>query len=71
MKENEEENIFPSWAHTIALGGVLVGVWLGWSGYFIPLIMGFGLGSVILTLWISRRLHVTDQEGQPLNFALV
>ena len=71
MKENEEENIFPSWTHTVVLGIVLMGVWFGWSGYFIPLIMAFGVGSVLLTLWISRLLHVVDQEGQPLNFSLV
>ena len=46
---------------------VLTGVWLGWSGIYLPMILGFGVLSLFLTFWISRWLGAIDDEGQPIN----
>jgi multicomponent Na+:H+ antiporter subunit E len=43
--------------------------WLLLSGMFVPLILGFGLLSVALVVWLSRRMDVIDRESYP--FALV
>ena len=61
----------PSMGHMFGLSFVLVLIWLGWSGYFIPMIMGFGVVSILLTVWVSKRLHVVDDEGQPVNAKLI
>ena len=50
---------------------VLTGVWLGWSGIYLPMILGFGVLSLVLTIWISKRLGAIDDEGQPLNAKLI
>ena len=67
MEDKNNQGESGSIMHTVLLGGVLCGVWLVWSGYYLPLIMSFGLGSVLLTLWVSKRLNVIGDEGQPLN----
>ncbi len=46
-------------------------VWLGWSGHFEPLLLGFGVFSIALTVWLSQRLQSIDSEGQPLKFNLL
>ena len=61
----------PSLGHMLGLALVLVLVWLGWSGYFLPLILTFGVISISLTVWVSRRLQVVDVEGQPINGKLL
>ena len=71
MEEENQEETLSSKTHTILLGCVLGGVWLLWSGYYLPLIISFGVGSVLLTLWISKRLNVIDEEAQPLQPALI
>ena len=56
--------------HTISLGAVLAGLWMLLSGYFEPLMLGFGLVSIIFTLWISHRMDVIDNEGHPVHLAV-
>ncbi|MFH0944851.1 MAG: Na+/H+ antiporter subunit E [Planctomycetota bacterium] len=51
----------------LALLLFLVGVWLLWSGYFVPLIISFGVGSALLVVWLCGRLKISDQEGAPLH----
>ena len=53
--------------HMVGLLIVLTGVWLGWSGIYLPMILGFGVLSLFLTVWISKRLGAIDDEGQPIN----
>ena len=59
--------------HAILLFFLLCVVWYFWSGKTgietkgERLILYFGLGSVLTTLWVSKRLQVVDEEGQPLN----
>ena len=58
-------------AHVVGLAAMLVGVWIAWSGHFEPLLLAFGAGSVFLTIWMSHRMKVIDDEGQPLNHRLL
>ncbi len=52
--------------HTISLSLVLYGLWLLLSGHFEPLLLGLGVLSCVLVVWVSHRMDVVDQEGQPL-----
>lgn len=48
-------------------GFALAALWLLLSGYFDnPLLLGFGLASVILCLALGRRAGVIDAEGSPI-----
>lgn len=55
----------------IATAAVLALVWVLWSGHFEPLIVGFGIASVLLTIFIASRLKVIDEEGEPMGIFLV
>ncbi|WP_395341579.1 Na+/H+ antiporter subunit E [Ningiella sp. W23] len=46
----------------IRLAIILVIVWLLLSGMFEPLMLGFGLFSVIFAMWLTSRMHKIDQE---------
>ena len=56
--------------HTISLGTVMAVLWMLLSGYFDPLMLGFGVISVIITLWIAHRMDVVDHEGHPIHLAV-
>jgi multicomponent Na+:H+ antiporter subunit E len=53
--------------HLILLSILLGIVWMAWSGHTEPLLLGFGFGSLVITIWVSKRLSVIDEEGQPTN----
>lgn len=53
--------------HSISLGLFLAVIWLLLSGHYQPLILGFGVASIILVLLIAHRMDVVDHEGQPLQ----
>lgn len=53
--------------HTLGLAVVLVAIWLANSGIYTPLILGLGVVSVILVLWIVHRMDVVDHESIPLH----
>lgn len=55
--------------HALSLGLVLALLWWLMSGYFVFLLLGLGVLSVIGTLLISRRMDVIDHEGQPLHLS--
>ena len=44
--------------------------WLALSGHFEPLIIGFGLFSCVLVLWLAHRMDVADHEGHPIHLGL-
>jgi multicomponent Na+:H+ antiporter subunit E len=50
-----------------SLGIFLAGIWLLLSGHYTPLILAFGAGSVVLVVWIARRMDVIDNEGHPVH----
>jgi multicomponent Na+:H+ antiporter subunit E len=50
--------------------GVLLFVfWFLLSGYFEPLLLGLGLASVILTIFLTKRMKVIDHESYPLHLS--
>lgn len=53
--------------HTLSLTAILVIFWLVNSGHYSPLIMGFGLLSIILVIFLTRRMDVVDHEAQPIH----
>ena len=55
--------------HAISLGAALSILWLLLSGYFEPLLLGLGLVSVVVTVWLAHRMDVADPEGHPVHLA--
>lgn len=47
---------------TTLLAVLLAAAWLLWSGIYKPLLLGLGLFSCILVLYIARRMHLLEQE---------
>lgn len=42
-------------------------LWLLLSGHFEPLILGFGVLSIVFVVWLSRRMNVVDGESYPFG----
>lgn len=40
-------------------------VWWLWSGHTEPMIVGFGIASCALVVWLSLRMGIVDDEGEP------
>lgn len=49
------------------LGTILFGFWLALSGHYTPLLLGFGVGSCVLVVYLSLRMDVVDHEGVPYH----
>lgn len=49
---------------------ILSAVWILWSWHFEPIVVGFGIFSVLFTTFIVNRLGVLDSEGQPYEINL-
>jgi multicomponent Na+:H+ antiporter subunit E len=54
----------------ISLILVLAATWLLLSGHYEPLILVFGLVSILLATFIVRRMAVVDIEGHPIQILL-
>jgi len=52
------------------LAVLLLLFWLSMSGHFEPLLLGLGVASVALTIFLSRRMNVIDSESYPLHLSL-
>ena len=48
--------------HQVKLAIILVLTWVLLSGMFAPLMLGFGVFSVIFSMWITNRMLKFDQE---------
>lgn len=48
--------------HKVRLAIILVLTWLLLSGMFDPLMLSFGVFSVVLTMWITARMLKVDEE---------
>lgn len=55
---------------TVSLGILLMLFWLALSGHFTPFLIGAGLLSVSLSVWVARRMGVLDGEGVPTQLFL-
>ncbi|MFX4228115.1 MAG: Na+/H+ antiporter subunit E [Porticoccaceae bacterium] len=53
--------------HTFSLSVLLAIFWLINSGNYSPLILGFGVISTILVVYLTSRMDVVDHESQPLH----
>ena len=46
---------------------VLATIWAANSGHYTPLILGFGLVSIVMVLLLSKRMQLVGEEAQPLH----
>ncbi len=53
--------------YSVALALALATTWLLWSGHYDALLLSFGALSVGLTVWLSNRMRIVDEEGVPLS----
>ena len=49
-------------SHLFRLGVILVIVWLLLSGIYEPLMLSFGAVSILISLWLTKRMLRIDQE---------
>jgi multicomponent Na+:H+ antiporter subunit E len=50
---------------TLILIFALATTWMVLSGYFKPLLLTLGVISIVLTVWIARRMRIIDAETVP------
>ena len=55
---------------SIVLGLLLAVLWLLLSGFFEPMLLGLGLLSVVIAVWVGRRMDLIDHEGVPFHISL-
>lgn len=53
--------------HIISLGFVIFGVWLLLSGQFSGLLLGLGMASTAVTVFLARRMDVANHKGHPVH----
>jgi multicomponent Na+:H+ antiporter subunit E len=51
----------------VTLAVVLFGVWLLWSGHYVPLLMTIGALSSIGVVFVVRRMNLVDHESVPIE----
>lgn len=56
--------------HAISFASVLFGTWLLLSGLFEPLLLGLGVTSCLLVVYLARRMDLVDHEGHPIHLGL-
>lgn len=49
---------------------LLAAAWLLWSGFFTPLLMGLGVVSCGLVVYLSNRMHLFDKDVYALKLSL-
>lgn len=54
----------------IALTAALAGFWALLSGYWLTLIIIFGIASILLCVIIAKRLEIADHEGHPVHLTI-
>lgn len=53
--------------HAISLSAVLFGTWLLLSGFFTPLLLSFGVLSLVIAVVVALRMDVIDHESHPIH----
>lgn len=56
--------------YTLGLAASLTAFWLVLSGHYTLLITSFGAASVVLVIWLARRMQIIDHEGPAAGFSL-
>ena len=56
--------------HALSLGIFLAVLWMLLSGFFMPLLLFFGLVSVCITVYLAIRMEVVDHEGHPVHLKI-
>ncbi len=51
----------------LSLGSILFLTWVLLSGYFTPLLLGFGVASSLIVVLIAARMDLLDPEGHPIS----
>lgn len=51
----------------LSLGALLYAFWLVLSGHYEPRLMGFGVATCALAVYLARRMDLVDKEGLPLH----
>ena len=51
----------------LGLGALLFGFWLLLSGHYTPLLLGLGVASCALVVYIAHRMVVVDHESLPIH----
>ena len=54
----------------LVLAIALAAFWLALSGHYTPFLMSVGAGCVFLTVALAYRMHIIDEEGQPLELIM-
>ncbi len=54
---------------TSLYGVILFGLWLLLSGHYDPLLLGLGVASVGLTIYLTHRMDIFDHESFPFQLA--
>lgn len=49
---------------------LLFAVWLLWSGHTEPLLIGLGVASCALVVWLSAKMELVDEEAYPFHLSL-
>ncbi len=56
--------------HYLGLACLLMVLWLLLSGYYNPLMLSFGVVSVVLTMLIVHRMKIIDNQSHPFHLAI-
>jgi multicomponent Na+:H+ antiporter subunit E len=51
----------------VSLGIALFAFWLALSGHYTPLLLGFGVASSLLCVFIASRMGAVDEEAHPIQ----
>ncbi len=58
----------PTFTRVMVFTLLLLGAWFLWSGFFKPLLLGLGLFSVILTIYLSHRMKYFQSDLYAVKF---
>jgi len=56
--------------YSVTLLLALVTIWFLWSAHFEPFMLILAALSIALSMWISLRMHIVDEEGAPVQMGL-
>jgi multicomponent Na+:H+ antiporter subunit E len=54
---------------SVSLAAFLAALWWLLSGQTAPLLLAFGVASVLLTVWLARRMEIVDHESHPVHLS--